>query len=136
MVTKTVRRKGLTEGAFKDKLDELLKGHKSKIWLLKSIAGRVDVLFSAGDAQGKPIINFDHIGGFYLMGENVPDECISQIHNWFLQFSRTNFTPYRLERHFIDMKQRAFYELGRRYRDELLMHVPFSVHTNDEDSRP
>lgn len=136
MATKTAKRQGLTRDEFKAKLDDLLKGQHSKIWLLKSVAGRVDVMFSAGDAQGKPIVNFDHIGGFYLMGENVPDEFIPIIHKWFLDFSKINFNPYRLERHFIDTKQRAFYDLGRRYRDELLMHVPFSVHSTEDESGP
>lgn len=128
MSNKADDKRGLTAEEFKRKLDELLEGKKAKIWLAKSAAGRVDVIFSAGDAQGKPIRNVDHIGGFYLMGEDVPREYIDQIHQWFLEFTRVNFTPHRLERHFIDTHTRAFYELGKKYHEEIVMHVPFAVH--------
>lgn len=119
---------------FKDRLDKLLANSAAKIWLAKSSMGRIDVIFSAGDAQGQPIKNFDHIGGFYLMGENVPGEFIDQIHRWFVEYCQTHFTPHRLERHFVDVRYRSFYDEGKKYHDELLMHVPLAVHTPTENS--
>ncbi|HMO50943.1 MAG TPA: hypothetical protein PKE26_06665 [Kiritimatiellia bacterium] len=118
----------LTKEDFKKKLDQLIGDKPIKIWLAKSVNGRLDTLFSAGDAQGKPIKHFDHIGGFYLLGENVPPDMIPAIHKWFVIFAHCNFTRNRMERHFIDTKFQQFYDGGKRYREELVMHVPLSVH--------
>jgi len=120
-------KKGLSEDAFKRRLERLIGKKAMKIWLAKSAAGRLDVVFSVGDAQGRPIRNFDHIGGFYLLGENIPGEYIERIHRWFVEFCRVNYTAYRLERHFIDVNYRGFYEQGKKYREELMMHVPLAV---------
>jgi hypothetical protein len=129
MTTKIKSQKGLTAEAFQRKLEQLVDGRPIKIWLAKSALGRIEVIFSVGDAQGCPIKNFDHIGGFYLMGENVPTEYIDRIHGWFLEFTRINFTPHRLDRHFIDVRYRSYYDQAHKQHDELLMHVPLTVHT-------
>jgi hypothetical protein len=121
--------KGLTTEAFKLRLDRLVGKKPIKIWLAKSARGHIDVIFSVGDAQGVPIRNFDHIGGFYLMGENVPPEYIDRIHRWFVDFAMINHTPHRIERHFIDVNYRKYLDGDRKYREELLMHVPLTVHT-------
>jgi len=132
MSQKPVKPAGLTTEEFKGRMDKLLEDKTAKIWLAKSVNGRIDVIFSAGEAQGQPIKNFDHFGGFYLMGENVPSELIDQIHRWFLEYCQNHHTPYRLERHFVDVSYRSFYDAGKKYRDELLMHIPFAVHTPAE----
>lgn len=124
---KKVMQKGLTAEAFQRKLERLIAGKPIKIWLAKSESGRMDVIFTVGDAQGRPIKNFDHIGGFYLMGENVPPEYIDRIHGWFLDFTRINFSPHRLDRHFVDVRFRTYYDQGRQQHDEMVMHVPLSV---------
>jgi hypothetical protein len=70
------------------------------------------------------------MGGFYLMGENVPPEMIARIHQWLIDFTRDNFTPYRLERHYVDVRYRRYRdEQTRQHREELTMHVPITVHT-------
>jgi len=135
MPQKTIKRVGLTNEEFKRRLDKLLEKMPAKIWLAKSASGRIDVIFSAGQAQGLPIRNFDHIGGFYLMGENVPSELIDKIHRWFLEYCQFNHTPHRLERHFVDVNFRSFYDAGKKYHDELIMHIPFAVHTPAEKPR-
>jgi hypothetical protein len=124
----------LTAEDFRDKLNRLIGDKPIKIWLAKSVQGRLDTIFSAGDAQGMPIEHFDHIGGFYLLGENVPHEFIPRIHKMFVIFAQCNFAAHRLERHFIDMKSRAYYDGGKRYREELLMHVPLAVQSPTEHS--
>lgn len=134
MAQKSDAKKGLTTEEFKRRLDHLLENKPAKIWLAKSAMGRIDVIFSAGSAQGQPIKNFDHIGGFYLMGENIPTEYIDKIHRWFLEYCRVNHTPHRLERHFVDVRYRSYYDAGKKYHDELLMHVPLAVHTPAEKS--
>ncbi|HMP90718.1 MAG TPA: hypothetical protein PJ991_10985 [Kiritimatiellia bacterium] len=126
---------GLSVDEFKDLLAGLIGKSPIKIWLAKSALGRLDVVFSVGDTKGKPARNFDHIGGFYLLGENVPDEYVDQIHRWFVQFCQTNYTPYRLERHFIDVRSRAYFEGGKRYHDEFMMHVPMSVRPPTDKDR-
>jgi len=127
MEEKKTMKKGLTAEAFHQRLERLIDGKPIKIWLAKSELGRIEVIFSVGDAQGQPIKNFDHIGGFYLMGENVPSEYIDRIHGWFLDFTRINFTPHRLDRHFVDVRFRSYYDQGHQQHDELLMHVPLTV---------
>jgi len=118
----------LTVEDFKKKLDDMVGARAIKIWLAKSVHGRLDTVFSVGDAQGMPIRHFDHIGGFYLLGENVPREMIDAIHDLFVLFCQANFTAHRLERHFVDTRYRSYYDGGKRYREELLMHIPLSVH--------
>ena len=117
----------LSAEAFQKKLARLIGEKPVKIWRAKSHLGRIEVIFSVGDAQGQPIKNFDHIGGFYLMGENVPSEYIDRIHGWFLAFTRDHFTPHRLDRHFVDVRYRTYYDKGNQQHDELVMHVPLTV---------
>ncbi len=123
---------GLSAEEFRKKLDRLIGDQPIKIWLAKSHMGRIDVVFAVGDAQGCPIKNFDHIGGFYLMGENIPPEYIERIHDWFLAFTRVNFTPHRLDRHFVDVRFRTYYDHAKKYHDEMVMHAPITVHSPAE----
>lgn len=129
---KTVADKGLTSEAFQRRLARLVGDKPVKIWLAKSHMGRIEVVFAVGDAQGQPIRNFDHIGGFYLLGENVPPEWIDRIHGWFVDFSRSNFTAHRLDRHFVDVRFRTYYDHHKKYHDEMVMHTPITVHTPAE----
>ena len=124
----TKTRAGLSQETFKQRLEKLIGKKPMKLWLAKSAMGRLDVIFSVGDAQGQPVKNFDHIGGFYLLGEKNTEEYMEDIHRWFIEFCRTNYTPYRLERHFIDVSSRTYFDNGKRYRDEFMMHVPLAVH--------
>jgi hypothetical protein len=117
----------MTDEGFRRRLARLIGKKPIKIWLAKSARGRIDVVFSVGVAQGENIRNFDHIGGFYLMGQNVPPEYIERIHQWFLAYCRSRFTPHRLERHYIDMSYRYYLDAQRRRQDELTLHVPLSV---------
>ena len=121
---------GLTEEGFRRQLQEIIQGLPVKIWLAMSVGERIDTLFSVGAAQGEPIRNFDHLGGFYLLGEGVPSRLIPAIHALFTRYcwSHRALPKTHVARHMNLKFTPATHREGGH--NHLVIHVPFSVHSD------
>lgn len=112
---------------FQRKLDRLIKDKPVKLWLAKSVNGRLDVVFSVGKAQGEPIMSVDHLGGFYLLGEGVPPELLPRIHELFTLYCRDHYTASRVRKLNVNLKYQTAFDVQHKRREEMVMHVPFAV---------
>ena len=119
----------LSEAAFKAALVDLLRDHPAKVWLARSTGQRLDTLFSVGGAQGEPIRNFDHLNGFYLMGEGVTPDLLSPIHALFVRFCASHRTDATVHPHGRVIDLHYQHHAGTPARPVLTLHMPFSVGT-------
>lgn len=120
---------------FEAQIGKLIGGRQMKIWLAKSSGHRIDTLISIGTAQPEPIRLFDHMAGFYLLGEGVTPDLLSPMHAVFTEFC---------ERHMHMKKQKGLHRTVVKYRsshdeahywyNRLIMHYPFSASADDRDS--
>lgn len=120
-------RKVLTEDMFQRKLAMIIHGKAVKLWLAKSIHGRLDVIFSVGTAQGMPIMSVDHIGGYYLLGEGVTPEMLPLIHDLFTHYCRDHYTSSRVRNISVKLTYQTPFDTQHKAREEMVMHVPFAV---------
>lgn len=120
----------LTEEAFAAALRSLLAGRTTKVWLVKSAGGRLDTVFSVGTEQGEEIRNFDHLGGFYLLGEGVARDLVEPIHALFTRYCASHrAVVHTRPSHIIDMRYWDEWHTQKKERNRLVLHVPFSVQT-------
>lgn len=129
MNERTATEAPITEAEFKAALADLLRDHPAKVWLARSTGQRLDTLFSVGAAQGDPIRNFDHLNGFYLMGEGVTPDLLSPIHALFVRFCASHRTDATVHPHgrLIDLHYQ--HHAGTPARQVLTLHMPFGVRT-------
>lgn len=119
---------GPAEKAFEKELRALIGDRPVRVWLTISRAGRLDTLFAAGDAQGKPIRHFDHAGGFYLLGENITPDLLDPIHRLLLKYCQAQHRVLRANPLYaMNWQYRHFGFRTRKKKHELVMHIPFSV---------
>jgi hypothetical protein len=124
----------LNDKEFAEQLGKLLDGKSAKIWLAKSHGGRLDTVFSVGEAQGEAIHPFDHIGGYYLIGEGVPEDLYPAIHELFVRYCKTQSETYRDEHMLpVEYHRRPPIKPAPRH-EQVIMHVPLSVHMPGERS--
>ena len=119
----------ITEAEFKAALEDLLLKHPAKIWLARSTGQRLDTLFSVGGAQGAPIHNFDHLNGFYLMGEGVTPDLLGPIHTLFVRFCAGHRTDGTVHPHGRVIDLHYQHHAGAPARQVLTLHMPFGVRT-------
>jgi hypothetical protein len=127
--------KGISTTEFRRALVKLVADQPIKIWLVKSIHGRLDPLFAVGETRAKDVKMFDHIGGLYLLGEGVPPDMVHQIHSLFERYCHSHPVPARVVISAgISVNYRAFRYPGMHQRNKLVMHVPFSVDSSDRQA--
>lgn len=121
--------KPITEREFEDRLRELIRGRPVKIWLARSAGGRLDTVFSVGAPQGEPIRNFDHLNGFYLLGEGVTPDLLPSLHELFTQYcwSHRAFQSVHPHGRVVDLRYRHLDSEDARGRHHLQIHIPLSV---------
>ncbi len=118
----------ISESEFKLKLADLLAGHPAKVWLARSAGHRLEVLFGVGEPQGLPVKNFDHLNGFYLMGEGVTPDLVAPLHNLFVWFCRGHRSSSQVHPvgHVQDPRV-AQHPHVNYHGNRLTLHSPFSV---------
>ena len=119
---------GPAEQAFERELRALLGTRPVKVWLTISRSGRLDTLFSVGDAHGEPIRHFDHAGGFYLLGENISPDLLEPMHKLLLKYCHSQHRVlHENPLYVMNWQYRHFGFHGAQRKHELVMHIPFSV---------
>jgi hypothetical protein len=122
----------LTDKEFAARVRRLIAGKPVKIWLAKSAGGRLDTVFAAGVAQGEPIKNFDHIGGFYLLGEGVTPDLIPELHGLFTRYCSSHRALLKTHpgMRVVDLRYKHGLPPGEQQKHELVMHIPLSIPTD------
>jgi hypothetical protein len=113
---------------FREELRKLIARKPAKMWLAQSSGHRLDTIFSIGSAQPKPIKMFDHIEGFYLLGEGVSPSLIATIHDLFQRYCKTHkAAANRNPRHAVEIRYRTFEKPHPEKHSRLIMHYPFAM---------
>lgn len=116
------------EREFELALKNLIDERPMKIWLAKSSGQRLDTLASVGHAVPMPIQMFDHIEGFYLLGEGVPPDLLTPIHELFARYCRSHRdSAHRNPQHRVEVQYRSFEPEYPHIPNRLIMHYPFSA---------
>lgn len=119
---------GDAEREFQGALERLIGSRPIKVWLTISRQGRLDTLFSVGTAHGDTIRHFDHAGGFYLLGENIPPDLLDPIHKLLMEYCRSQHRLLHANTALVmNWQYRHFGFHPAPGRHHLVMHVPFAV---------
>ena len=114
-----------TETAFHDRLHDLIAGRPVHITLLHSDGQHLHEVFSVGIGRGAPTHIFDHVGGFYLVGEGITPDLLAPAHELFERYCRAQETLTEAERQNpIHVEYRSF---AHHDRHRLCMHFPASI---------
>lgn len=120
----------LADKRFEQQLKELVGARAIKIWLARSNGHRLDTILSVGPSQAEPIRLFDHIEGFYLLGEGVTTDLLAPIHEIFRDYCvRHKDSAKKNPTHRMVLQFRSSHA---RWPNRLLMHYPLTSPV-DED---
>lgn len=135
MVKRVVKQRvieGLTTSEFRKALLEVIGDAPAKIWVVRSIHGRLETVFAVGAAQAEPIKMFDHIGGLYLLGEGVTPEMLPKLHNLFERYCHSHPVPTRVViQSGLSINYRSYTYPGPKQKNKIIMHVPFVPNPRD-----
>lgn len=121
----------LEDRNFEQQLKDLLGIRPVKIWLARSNGHRLDTILSVGASQAEPIRLFDHMAGFYLLGEGVTTDLLAPIHEIFRGYCmRHKDAAKKNPTHRMVLQFRSSHT--PRWPNRLLMHYPLTSPV-DED---
>ncbi|MFH0954126.1 MAG: hypothetical protein V1873_07335 [Verrucomicrobiota bacterium] len=114
----------LEDNQFEQDLKNLVADRPMKIWLARSNGHRIDTIVSVGTPQPEPIRLFDHMVGFYLLGEGVTPDLLAPIHKLFQDYCRRHKDAGKLNpTHRVVLHFRSS---TARWPNRLLMHYPMT----------
>lgn len=115
----------MSDEEFRARLHELIAGRPVRITLQFSDGTHLHEIASVGTGHGAMAQIFDHVGGFYLVGEGVQPELLGPLHELFAQYCRTHRAVDDSERQNpIHVQYRSFSEHDQH---RMCMHFPSSI---------